>query len=128
MTTVGKKVNPPINHNYKYYTDIAGNVYDLNGYGECVILRTITAENEFTANFIFERMSSKNFQEENIILIMDEYGADQGGGMGRLIQQGDLVEEVDAWCFDRNREAGDIAIIENAYGYSICYIAAVFSE
>ena len=36
---------------------------------------------------------------------------------------GDWIEEVDNWCFDRNRAVGDVAIIENVYGYTIVYFA-----
>ena len=55
--------------------------------------------------------------------MMDEYGPNQGGGQLYIIDPGDFVEEIDAWCFDPDRKPGDYAIIENPYGYSICYIS-----
>ena len=61
--------------------------------------------------------------ETTMVEITDEYGADQGGGQLYIIDSGTFVEEIDAWCFDPARQPGDYAIIENPYGYSICYIS-----
>ena len=58
-----------------------------------------------------------------MIEIMDEYGAEQGGGQLYIIDPGTFVKEIDDWCFDPTRQPGDYAIIENPYGYSICYIS-----
>ena len=58
-----------------------------------------------------------------MIEIMDEYGAEQGGGQLYIIDPGTFVKEIDAWCFDPTRQPVDYAIIENPYGYSICYIS-----
>ena len=55
----------------------------------------------------------------------DKYGAEQGGGQLYMIEPGWFVEEIDKWCFDRTRQVGDVAIIENPYGYSICYFSSV---
>ena len=44
-----------------------------------------------------------------------------GGGCGN-----GYVEEVDDWCFDRNRKSGDVAIIENVYGYTIVYFVGAY--
>lgn len=109
-----------------YYTDIVGKVYDLEGYDKCAIVRTITLDGEFTAEFVYARMEGYDFDEEKIIEIMDEFGSEQGGGEGHLIEPGDYIEEVDEWCFANDRAEGDIAIVENDYGYSICYISAIF--
>ena len=59
---------------------------------------------------------------------MNQYGSEQSGGKGFLIQPGDFTEKVDTWCFDSKRKAEDIALIESDYGYSICYISAIFPE
>ena len=42
-----------------------------------------------------------------------------------MIEPGVFVEEIDEWCFDRNRKIGDVAIIKNYYGYSVCYFSTV---
>ena len=62
--------------------------------------------------------------EDSFAALCDKYGAEQGGGQLYMTEPGWFVEEVDQWCFDRTRQAGDVAIIENAYGYSICYFSA----
>ena len=105
------------------YTDVAGQIYDLSGVKQGVIFRTMTLGDEFTAEFFYALM--ENEPEEEIIRIMDEYGADQGGGVGHLALPNDYVEEVDEWLFANNRKKGDMAIIENVYGYTICYVSEI---
>ena len=58
---------------------------------------------------------------------MAEYGSGFDGKEGQLIKPGEFVEELDEWCFASDREAGDIAIIENVYGYTICYISVIYN-
>ena len=63
---------------------------------------------------------------ENIVRYhMDKYGAQQGGGQLYTISPGQFVSEIDNWCFAAERAVGDYAIIENAYGYSLCYISLI---
>ena len=38
-------------------------------------------------------------------------------------ETGTWVEEIENWCLDPAREVGDSAIIENAYGKTLCYIS-----
>lgn len=38
-------------------------------------------------------------------------------------ETGTWVEEIENWCLDTAREVGDSAIIENAYGKTLCYIS-----
>ena len=38
-------------------------------------------------------------------------------------ETGTWVEEIENWCLDTARETGDSAIIENAYGKTLCYIS-----
>jgi hypothetical protein len=109
-----------------YFEELSTEVYDLPLEG--IMIRTITLPDKYTAEYIFARMESKDFREEDVIAIMDGYGGEQGGGKGHLIKRGEFVEEVDSWCFDSGRKVGDIAIIENDYGYSICYISAIFGN
>lgn len=104
-----------------FYVDATGEIYDLEGYDRCAIVRTIALGDKFTAEYVYALMQQENFDEEKIIAIMDEFGSDQMGGTGHLIKPGEFVEEIDEWCFDENRVKGDTAIIENPYGYSICY-------
>ena len=38
-----------------------------------------------------------------------------------FVLPGTWVDEVERWCFDKSRRVGDVAIIKNSYGYSVCY-------
>ena len=91
--------------------------------GSTLAVRTITLADLFTAEYVLAKWEQGEANEAALIEIMDEYGAEQGGGQLYLIDPGVWVEEVDAWCFDANRKPGDYAIVETAYGYSICFIS-----
>jgi len=92
-------------------------------HGSTLAVRTITLGDSFTAEFVLALWEGSDATEASLIEIMDEYGADQGGGQLYIIDPGNFVEEIDAWCFDPARQPGDYAIIENPYGFSICYIS-----
>jgi len=92
-------------------------------HGSTLAVRTITLGDSFTAEYVLSLWELGDATEASMIEIMDEYGADQGGGQLYIIDPGTFIEEIDAWCFDSSRKPGDYAIIENAYGYSICYIS-----
>lgn len=91
--------------------------------GSTLAVRTITLTDLFTAEYVLTKWEQGEANEAALIEILDEYGAEQGGGQLYLIDPGVWVEEVDAWCFDANRKPGDYAIVETAYGYSICFIS-----
>lgn len=92
-------------------------------HGSALAIRTISLGDSFTAEFVLSLWELGEATETTMIEIMDEYGADQGGGQLYIIDPGTFVEEIDAWCFDPARQPGDYAIIENPYGYTICYIS-----
>lgn len=110
------------------YTDVVGQKYDLNGIDECVIIRTITIEDKFLAERLFAKMKGVDFIEKAVISVMDEFGAEQGGGVGHIVTPGMYVDEIDDWCFSSRRKVGDAAIIENDYGFSICYISFIYRK
>ena len=91
-------------------------------HGSTLAVRTITLDS-FMAEFVISLWELGDATETTMIEIMDEYGADQGGGQLYIIDPGTFVKEIDVWCFDPARQPGDYAIIENSYGYSICYIS-----
>lgn len=91
--------------------------------GSTLAVRTITLGDSFTAEFVLSLWELGEATEATMIEIMDEYGSEQGGGQLYIIDPGVFVEEIDAWCFSPDRQLGDYAIIENPYGYSICYIS-----
>ena len=82
-------------------------------------------EAEFTAENILAKWKSGEATEESMISIMKQYGVNRGDGNIQTIAPGDWVDELDEWCFDRNRKVGDTAIIENVYGYTIVYFSGV---
>lgn len=92
--------------------------------GNYVGVRTITL-GEIMAEYVLLRWQDGEATEETLIEIFDKYGASQGGGQLYMIQRGEFVKEIDDWCFSADRQVGDIAIIENAYGFSICYISSI---
>ncbi len=115
-----KKDNRP-----DFCVDIAGKVYDLRGSRNSVIARTIVCADEYTANLIYDEMKKVNFDEMEIINLMDKYGSAQGGGEGRIIRRGEYIENVVNWCLDDDRKEQDIAIIKSVEGYTICYISYI---
>lgn len=91
-------------------------------HGTALAVRTITLDS-FMAEYVLAKWKRGEATEATMIEIMDEYGEEQGGGQLYIIDPGVFIEEVDAWCFDPSRQPGDYAIIENPYGYTICYIS-----
>jgi hypothetical protein len=92
-------------------------------HGSTLAVRTITFGYGVSAELLILEWKKAGKTEEAMIKLMDEHGADQGGGQLYIIDPGDFIEEIDAWCFDPNRKPGDCAVIENSYGYSVCYIS-----
>jgi len=45
------------------------------------------------------------------------------GGIYNRIQKGQLARELDDWCFDARRKAGDVTTIRTKYGIHILYFA-----
>jgi len=92
-------------------------------HGSTLAVRTITLGDSYSAGVVLALWEHGDASEATMIEIMDEYGTNQGGGQLYIIDPGMFVEEIDVWCFDPSRQPGDYAIIENPYGYSICYIS-----
>ena len=93
-----------------------------------VAVRTISLSDKFTAEYVLATWKNGKATEQTMIEIMNEYGAEQGGGKLYVIERGEFIEEIDEWCFSSNRKVGDYAIMENAYGYTICYISGFNKE
>ena len=51
----------------------------------------------------------------------DDTGTALDGGRYLGIRQGQLIEELDVWCFDEARQPGDTTIIRSPYGMHILY-------
>ncbi len=52
----------------------------------------------------------------------DDSGTSLDGGAYYGVTQGRMLEEVDEWCFDPARQAGDTTIVRSDYGIHILYI------
>ncbi len=48
-------------------------------------------------------------------------GSRDNGGLYTGVQQGQMVEAFDAWCFDEKREPGHNGIVKTNYGYHLMY-------
>ena len=48
-------------------------------------------------------------------------GSKETGGLYEDVQQGQMVAEFDAWCFDEIREPGHHGIVKTTYGYHVMY-------
>ncbi len=107
-------------------TDNSNDIIEYESY--YVGVRTISVDDETTAQIIVSIWEENGATEDEMIALMDKYGASQGGGQLYIIEPGYLIEEVNDWCFDRNRKVGDVAIIKNAYGYTICYFSTVIER
>ncbi len=89
-------------------------------------VRVITLEGEFMAYYLYG-MWEKVGTEEFMIGIIEKNAPEQDSDI-IYIEQGDFVDEVDSWCFDPARKVGDAAVIENDYGFTICYISVIGSN
>lgn len=66
------------------------------------------------------RCSGPTFSELAVKRSADA-GSALNGGIYRNIHKGQLMDELDAWCFDAARQSGDTAIIRSQYGIHILY-------
>ena len=53
----------------------------------------------------------------------EDTGMGENGGLYRGIRKGQLMAELDTWCFDPARQAGDTTIVRSAYGVHILYFS-----
>lgn len=63
----------------------------------------------------FAELANKNSEDSGTAL---------DGGAYCGIRKGQLLEELDTWCFDAERQAGDTTILRSRFGVHILYFAA----
>ena len=51
-------------------------------------------------------------------------GSQSNGGLYENVQQGQMVEAFDNWCFDEKREPGHNGIVKTDYGYHLMYFVS----
>ena len=49
-------------------------------------------------------------------------GSSVNGGLYANVSRGQLMEDLDVWCFDKARQTGDTVIIRTSLGYHILYL------
>lgn len=69
---------------------------------------------------------NRNKTEDNFAELAFKNSADTGssvnGGLYSNLSKGQLMEDLDLWCFDAARQAGDTVIIRTTLGYHILYL------
>jgi len=53
----------------------------------------------------------------------DDPGTAPNGGSYRNLREGQLIPQLDSWCFDESRQPGDTTIVRSDYGYHILYFS-----
>lgn len=64
--------------------------------------------------------TEKTFGDMAMALSQDP-GSQSNGGLYEGVQQGQMVEAFDAWCFDETREPGHSGMVKTNYGYHLMY-------
>ena len=66
--------------------------------------------------------------EESFAALANTYSQDPGsntlGGLYEGVQQGQMVPEFDAWCFDETREPGNYGMVKTTYGHHLMYFVS----
>ncbi len=149
MTTLSYYIEPTAEEVEAYYDKNAA-AYEAKGItkdGSCVNLRhilvlpkdatvaedgTVTAsdENWEAARKEAEKVLAnwaKDKTEANFAQMAFDKSADTGssvnGGLYSNIAKGQLMEDLDLWCFDPARKAGDTVVIRTSLGYHVLYLA-----
>lgn len=86
---------------------------------------SITLGDESTANHILELWRAGEATDDSMKALMDEYGADQGGGILYEYEPDVFLKEVADWVVDPSRKVGDVEILKTEYGYNIVYIVSL---
>lgn len=55
------------------------------------------------------------------IELSDDTGSVANGGLYEDIYPGQMVTNFENWCYDENRQIGDVDIVETEYGYHVMY-------
>ena len=80
---------------------------------------------EAEAQDVLNAWSSGECDEESFAAMANLYSEDPGsntnGGLYQGVQQGQMVPEFDAWCFDAKRVPGHYGIVKTTYGYHLMY-------
>ncbi|MBR5536358.1 MAG: trypsin-like peptidase domain-containing protein [Clostridia bacterium] len=117
----------------QFYTDshsqtiqLPNNTTDMSPKFDSVRILEISFADKHSTDLFIAQWESGPSTETFMAQLMDKYRRKSERGFGAItIKPGDYVPEVDAWCFDPSRRPGDVAVIECAYGYSVCYFSGI---
>ena len=80
---------------------------------------------EAEATNVMNAWTKGDCDEESFAAMANTYSQDPGsntnGGLYEDVQQGQMVAEFDAWCFDESRKPGHYGIVKTTYGYHLMY-------
>ena len=80
---------------------------------------------EAKAQDVLNAWTKGECDEESFTAMAAAYSQDPGskdvGGLYENVQQGQMVPEFDAWCFDEKREPGHFGMVKTTYGYHLMY-------
>ena len=80
---------------------------------------------EAKAQEVLDAWAEGDRSEDSFAELAGTYSQDPGsqssGGLYEDVQQGQMVEEFDAWCFDETRKTGDYGMVKTTYGYHLMF-------
>lgn len=89
-----------------------------------LITEEYAKEKELSANSLLKKWQgtgTEDYFAELAFAHSQDTGSNVNGGLYSGISKGQLADEMDAWCFDEARQAGDTTIIESEAGDHILY-------
>lgn len=83
------------------------------------------AAGEASANAILEEFLTGEQTVERFAELAEKHsqdpGSNQNGGLYEDVQEGEMVQAFNDWCFDENRQVGDTGVVKTEYGYHVMY-------
>ena len=78
------------------------------------------------ARKIYDEWLSGERTEERFGELANEYSDDNNGnvtngGIYTFVEEGDMVEDFNSWCFEEGRKPGDTDIVKTQFGYHVMY-------
>lgn len=78
------------------------------------------------AQKIYDEWLAGDKTEEHFGELANKYSHDQdgkvtNGGIYTFVEEGDMVEDFNSWCFEEGRKPGDTDIVKTQFGYHVMY-------
>lgn len=65
--------------------------------------------------------TEEHFGELANLYSHDQKGEVTNGGIYTFVEEGDMVEDFNSWCFEEGRKPGDTDIVKTQFGYHVMY-------